>query len=395
MQVGKLIPQEIINRVVSETGSDAYYKTLTTQKQLICLLYGVITGCNSFNSLCKNLQFLENKLTSVGIVDLPARSTLADANANRSSEVFGLIFKYLCEHYSKLLDNESYSLVSDIDGSKKVQIIDSSTITLFDNLFKGAGRNTISGVKKGGLKIHAKLPMGGVTPNCVHITESACNDKDFLGQLKIENNTIYVFDKGYVNHQRWQSFGENGAFWVTRLNKNAKFEFIKQKIYDAVEYADGGIISDSLIAIKRSKFTLNARLVVYKDPQSGKVLSFITNLFDYNPYTIAQLYKYRWSIEVFFIRIKQNFQLDYFYSDSYEGIKSQIWIVLIANVLMSVIHAITKQKESFTTTVSMAACNMSSYTSLIAIICQERPTKKPKIRIIQLHLFSKNKGVLF
>jgi hypothetical protein len=83
------------------------------------------------------------------------------------------------------------------------------------------------------------------------------------------------------------------------------------------------------------------------------------------------------------------------FSDSTEEIKTQIWVVLIANLLLSVIHATTKHKECFTTTVSMAACNMSSYTSLIAIICQERPSKKPKIRIVQLNLFAKNKGDTF
>ena len=384
-----------MTRAVRETNSDAYYKTLTTQKQLYCLLYGVITKCNSFNVLCKNLQFLENKLTSIGIEELPARSTLADANANRHSKVFELIYKYLSEHFSSFLGNESYCLIVDIDGHKRIEILDSSTIPLFDNIFKGAGRNRINGVKKGGLKIHTKLPLGGVTPNMVHITESACNDKDFLGQLSFQPNTIYVFDKGYVNHKRWYEINQKEAYWVTRLNKNAKFEVVEQKIYDCVEYADGGIISDSIIELKKKEFTLKARLVVYKDPESGKVLSFISNLFDYNAFTIAQLYKYRWSIEVFFKRLKQSFQLAYFFSDSTEGIKTQIWVVLIANLLMSVIHAITKQKESFTTTVSMAACNMSSYTSLIAIICQERPSKKPKIRIVQLNMFAKTKGVLF
>jgi hypothetical protein len=395
LQIAKLIPQSILNEVVEETGSDAYYKTLTTQKQLVCLLYGVITKCNSFNVLCKNLQFLENKLTSIGIEDLPRRSTLGDANVKRSLSVFELLYTHLYEHYATLLNNETYSFISDIDGSKQIEIIDSSTISLFSEIFRGAGRNCLTGVKKGGLKIHAKLPLGGVTPNMVHITEAECNDKNFLGQLAIQFNTIYVFDKGYVNYLKWLEMDETGAYWVTRLNKNAQYEILSQKVYDCIEYADGGIISDSIIQLKSKKAKVKARLILYKDPESGKVLSFISNLFDYNPLTIAQLYKYRWSIEVFFKRLKQNFQTDYFFSDSSNGIKTQIWIVLIANLLMSVIHALTKQKECFSTTVTMAACNMSSYTSLIAIICQDRPSKKPKIRIVQLKLFSKNKGVVF
>lgn len=381
-----------MNSALEESKSDYYYKTLTTNKQLVCLLYGVITKSNSFNQLCKNLQFLENRLTSIGIEDIPPRSTLADANVKRSCEVFSLIYKKLCSHYTSLLGNESFSLISDIDGHKKVELIDSSTITLFQEVFRGAGRNSLNGAKKGGLKIHTKLPLGGVTPNLVHITEAADNDKGFLGQLAFEPNTIYVFDKGYANYKKWQEISGQKAFWVTRINKNAKYEIVTEKVYDILDYADGGIVSDKTITFKNG---LKARLITYKDPESGKVLKFVSNLFDYNALTIAQLYKYRWSIEVFFKRLKQNFQLNYFFSDSSNGIQTQIWIALIANLLMSVIHHLTKQKECFSTTVAMAACNMSSYTSLIGIILQERPSKKPKIRIVQLNLFSKARGPSF
>jgi len=356
------------------------------------MLYGVLTRCNSFNLLCKNLQFLHNRLTSIGIEEIPARSTLADANVNRTPEVFEMIYNELYHHYCSLLGNESYSLISDMDGTKKVEMIDSSTLSLFHELFRGSGRNTLSGVKKGGLKIHAKLPLGGVCPNLVHITEASASDKVFLGQLPVAAHTIYVFDKGYGSYKKWEEIDSQQAYWVTRLNKNAKYKIVSKTVYDYITYADGGLISDEVIELKTK---LKARLIVYKDPESGKVLSFITNLFDYNALTITQLYKYRWSIEVFFKRLKQNFQTDYFFSDSINGIQTQIWIVLIANLLMSVIHHLTKQKESFTTTVAMAACNMSSYTSLIAIINQERPSKKPKIRIVQLNLFPKNRGVLF
>lgn len=277
------------------------------------MLYGVISKFDSFNLLCKNLQFLDNKLTSIGIDELPARSTLADANSNRSSKVFELIYYSLYAEYKDVVANQNFSLIKDIDGYKTVELIDSSTITLFDNIYRGVGRNCIEGNKKGGLKLNTKLPLGGVTPNLVHITEAAANDKDFLGQLNFQANTIYVFDKGYVNHKRWQEMSDKGAFWITRLNKNATFDILEENIYHITEYADGGIVSDAIIETKDKKNPLKARKVVYKDAESGKVLTFITNLLDYDALVIAQLYKYRWSIEVFFKRIKQNFQLNYFY----------------------------------------------------------------------------------
>jgi hypothetical protein len=257
LQIAKLIPQWILNEVVEETDSDAYYKTLTIQKQLVCLLYGVITKCNSFNVLCKNLQFLENKVTSIGIEDLPRRSTLGDTNVKRSSSpftgiytsVFELLYTHLHKHYATLLNNETYSFISDIDGSKQIEIIASRTISLFSEIFRGAGRNCLIGAKKGGLKIHAKLPLGRVTPNMVHITEAACNDKNFLGQLATQFNIIYVFDKGYVNYLKWLEMDETGAYWVTRLNKNAQYDILSQKVYDCIEYADGEII---IILVKKN-----------------------------------------------------------------------------------------------------------------------------------------------
>src|SRR5690606_8648399 len=137
LQIAKLIPQGIINSCVADTKADAYYKTLTTNKHLVCMLYGVLTKCNSLNLLSKNLQFLHNRLTSIGIEEIPARSTLADANAKRTPEVFERIYNELYHHYCHLLGNESYSLISDMNGEKKVEIIDSSTIGLFHEIFRG------------------------------------------------------------------------------------------------------------------------------------------------------------------------------------------------------------------------------------------------------------------
>jgi hypothetical protein len=123
---------------------------LPPKKQLISLFYGVITKCNSFNSLCKNLQFLENKLACIGMPELPARSTLSDGNCNRNPEVFEKLYGLLYEHYATIIGNEVCCFFKDSKGLKKIEIIDSSTITLFGELFKGARRNTINGAKEGG-----------------------------------------------------------------------------------------------------------------------------------------------------------------------------------------------------------------------------------------------------
>jgi hypothetical protein len=390
-------PREIVDACVNEHQSDRYYKTMTTYKQLVFMLYGVVTRSHSLNTLCKNLLFLEDKLTYLGIDKLPAVSTLSDANINRNNEVFSSIYQHLHEHYKDTLNPVHCSFIEDKIDPTKVSIFDSSTITLFVDIFKGAGRNSLTGKKKGGLKIHTKMPLGGFVPDLVHITEAACNDKYFLGQLKVEKGGIYVFDKGYVNYRKWEEWTENGVYFVTRLNENADYKVLSGQPNHISEYTDGGIISDQIILLNPSESAFKARLIVYKDPESGQVLKFVSNMIDYQDTTIILLYKYRWNIEVLFKRLKQNFELGYFFSDSSEGIKTQVWIALIANLLFSVIHRQCKEAELFVTIVNLAAINMGSYISLIKLVKSGRLNGIERdLKIIQLDLFALNdRGVFY
>jgi hypothetical protein len=395
-QILSLIPRSIVDASVAKFRSDYYYKTMTTYKQLCFMLYGVVTKCPSLNSLCKNLQFLDDKLIYLDIDKLPAVSTLSDANINRNSDVFGDIYLRLTQHYSHVLKPMVYSFFDEPLETSKAFIIDSSTISLFVNLFKGAGRNSINGKKKGGLKIHTKLPLGGFVPDVVFISPAACNDRDFLGQLKVEIGGIYIFDKGYVNFAKWLEWSIKGAFFLTRLNENANYTVLSEQRNHISEYADGGLIADQIIVLKSKGVALKARLVTWKDYESGVVLQFVTNMFEYQFQTIVQLYKCRWAVEVFYKRVKQNFEVEYFYSDSTEGIKTQIWIALIANLIFTVIHRQCKEAEVYVTVVSMAASNMASYMSLIAVVTSKRLVASERdIRIIQLDLFASQQGGTF
>lgn len=395
-QLLSFLPRQIVDVCVKEHDSDRYYKTMTTYKQLVFILYGVVTKSHSLNTLCKNLLFLEDKLTYLGIDKLPAVSTLSDANINRASEVFAAIYAGLYEHYRDVLTPSDCNFLEEKTAAGKTAIFDSSTITLFVDIFKGAGRNTLSGKKKGGLKIHAKMPLGGFVPDLVRITEAACNDRSFLGQLEVEKGGIYIFDKGYVNYQKWLEWSKAGAYFVTRLNENADYKVLTGQPNHISEYADGGIISDQEILLDPSGNALKARLIVWKDPESGHVLKFVSNMFAYSHTTIILLYKYRWNIEVLFKRLKQNFELGYFFSDSTEGIKTQVWIALIANLLFSVIHRQCKEAELFVTLVSLAATNMGSYVSLIKLVRSGRLTRAERdLNIVQLHMFDLRQGGVF
>ncbi|MEM9337164.1 MAG: IS4 family transposase [Bacteroidota bacterium] len=391
-QLLSFIPRHLVEESTFAHQSDRYYKTMTTYKQLVFLFYGVVMRCKSLNNLCKNLLLLEDKLTYLGIRQLPAVSTLSDANTRRNSDVFATIYQKLYEHYKEVL-KPSLCHFKEKLCSDKIFCFDSSTITLFVDIFKGAGRNTLTGKKKGGLKIHTKMPLMGFVPDLVTISEAANNDKSFLGQLQVEKGAIYIFDKGYAHYKVWKQWTERGVFYVTRLNENANYEVLVGQPNHISHYSDGGVISDQRIRLKEG---LETRLIIFKDHASGKVLQFVSNMFDYEAMTIVQLYKYRWNIEVLFKQLKQNFELCFFFSDSPEGIKTQVWIALIAQLIFSVIHRQIIEAEAFTTLVNVAANNMGSYIGLIKIMKSGRlKSEERNLEIVQLQLFDLKTGGTF
>jgi hypothetical protein len=398
-QLFSFIPDHLIQQAVTLYKSDHYYKTMTTRKQLAFILYGVITGSNSLQSLCKSLLFLDNKLLYIGIDKLPPPSTLSDANINRNSDVFGELYRLLHQHYQAYLSDACFSLPinGEVDPAD-VKLFDATTITLFVEVFKGAGRNPLNGKRKGGLKVQAQMPLSGFVPDLIRITEGSCNDKNFLGQLTPSAGTIYVFDKGYVNFSVFDLWTRQGVYFVTRLNDNAVYDIIESHTNAIEEHAGGGIIQDQIIQLKLpDNQYLKARLITYKDPLSGHVLKFLSNMFHYKPTTITLLYKNRWNMEVLFKRLKGNFELTYFYSDSPEGIKTQVWIALIAHLLFTIIHKQVKECEQFVTLVSMAANNLGSYICFVSLLTMRKKlsTLQRDVQKNQMDMFDAIKGGVF
>lgn len=241
--------------------------------------------------------------------------------------------------------------------------------------------------------------MHSHVPELIWLTEAAKNDKDFLGQLKVESGNIYVFDKGYLNYAVYAKWTEQNVFFVTRLNENANYTVIDSNQTDVIDALNnGGIINDQIIelALQADKQVFRLRLVTYKDPLTGKVLKFLTNLISYQPTTIALLYKNRWDVEPLYKQIKQNFELGYFYSDSSEGIKTQIWLAFIANLIFTLIHKRAKEAEAFITIVAMAKSNLGSYTCLISILKYTKLNLAERNNeIVQMQIFENIRGGLF
>lgn len=399
-QLLSFIPKSLVEESVAKFASDRYYKTMSTYKQLVFMLYGIISKSGSLTSLCKCLLFLEGKLTYLGIDKLPPTSTLSDANCNRNSEVFEDLYYRLLDHYKAEFEGGFTSLP--INGEapcSKLKRFDGTTFTLFSDIFKGAGRTPDDGNKAGGIKAQVLLAFDSMVPEYIELGAAAKNDKDFLGQLMVKQGVLYVFDKGYVNYKVYKDWGEKGVFFTTRLNKNGSYTILKDNPIDFLDAVHGtGVLKDQQIKVKvkGSKQGLELRLITYKDPVSGKVLEFLTNHLEYKAMTIALIYKNRWAIEPFFKQLKQNYQLSYFYSDSQQGIMTQIWIALIANLIFTLIFQRNKEHEAFTTIVSMARSGLNTYVCFLTIIKRGDLTSQERDNgIVQLQIFENQKGGVF
>ena len=398
-QLLSFIPREIVEQAVDEHQSDYYYKTMTTFRQLVFMFYGIVSRIDSLNSLCKSLLFLGNKLTYLRITELPAASTLSDANKNRHSDVFGTIYHRLVEHYQRYLSGSYLSMF--INGEvdpKKVKIFDATTIKLMLEVYTGAGPTNMNGKRKGALKTHALLPLDRYVPEFIWMSPGSYHDSHFLGQLEFLPGYTYVFDKGYINYEIFKQWTHDNIFFVTRIKDWAAYSVQMTTHAQLYDFLGGGVICDENIILHKGyqKNFLQARLITYKDPVSGKVLRFLTNNPHYQSQTIVALYKNRWLIETFFKQLKQNFQLSYFYSDSKQGIKTQVWISLIAQLIFTVIHKMVRESELFSTIVSMASANLGSYQCLIHTINTKRLSgPERKIKIVQLNLFDINGGGVF
>ncbi len=221
-----------------------------------------------------------------------------DYDRNRKSDVFGTLYGLLVHYYQQSLSGSYLNgmLEKSVDV-KQIKIFDSTTFTLFVDIFTGAGRNKITGRKKGGIKAHTLLSLHSLIPEVVWMSAASKNDKDFLGQLKPQEGEVYIFDKGYVNYSYYHDWTEKGVFYVRRLNDNERYEVVSEEKILERDAEITGVLKDQIVTLKSEKGTLSARLVSFKSLANGKVYTFLSNMFDVTATTIARLYKNRWEID--------------------------------------------------------------------------------------------------
>jgi hypothetical protein len=370
-QLISLIDNDIISKAVKKHDSDRYTKKFTTKDHLISMLFCSFAKCNSLREVSGGMLGLSGKTANFQLNHIPKRSTLSDANKNRDVEVFSEIYNSLLKKYSHILSDSRIKEVL----KKQVKIVDSSTISLFKDILKCVGRKAKTGKSKGGVKVHTVINADETVPNLVWFTAASKHDHQFLKKLICDDNTIYVFDKGYNDYKAFEHFTKNNTGFVTRIKDNAVYKNIKEN--EVGESIHSGVLEDKFITldVKNGEETnkLTLRKIVFYDRVNKREIEFLTNLMEIRPDMIAALYKIRWQIETVFKQLKQNFPLKYFLGDNENAIKIQIYCVLIVNLLLSVIKKNLKRSWAFSNIVSFCKIHLFNFLHLMNFL--ENPEK--------------------
>lgn len=388
-QIIKLLDKAEILEISRKNGGERYIKRFDAWTHLITMLYAVIMRHDSLREISVSMLAEARKLAHLGVSMMPTRSTLSDANARRPEAIFESIYRQLYGRYRQELFSDSRSRLS-AKWMRRLQIIDSTTISLFSNLlFKGVGRNPKTGKKKGGIKVHTVIHANEGVPSDVHFTSAATNDSFMLKPVNFHDGDVLAMDRAYIDYTKLEELTDRGVIYVTKMKKNLTYvlweDIMWQNSMGLMEYRirhvtfykpvkDGGLIRH------------HARIISYVDMKKHKVVDLLTNDMDDAPEEIVNIYRQRWEIELLFKQIKQNFPLRYFYGESRNAIKIQIWVTLIANLLLMVIQSRLSRNWSFSGLATMVRLTLMYYVDLYSLLNQperdwqmllEQPAKDP------------------
>jgi len=363
-QLLSLIPAPELSSIVRSVGSDYRYRRFLTYEHLVTMLYCSFYKCLSLREVVTGLHANYNKLAHLGMRHLPKKSTLAEANAKRDPAVFERLYHHLYSKYFKSLpDSRKTKSLED-----RLFIMDSTTISLFTDVMKGAGSYGADGKKKGGAKAHVLLDAKHSIPSFILITSSNHNDRVMMSKVSLEAGSILVMDKGYHKFSQWQSWTEAGINWVCPLIDSEAVEVLESKIITEAQYKNG-IRKDQRVILgagtNKSTQRIEVRMVTYYDVASKSTFKFLTNNFRFKATTVASLYKARWQVETFFKSIKQSRQLRFFLGETENAIKIQIWCAFIADLLIKIIKSKLKKKWAFSNLTALIRHHLMNYLNLI------------------------------
>ena len=383
-QVIDHLPIHTFRRCVVRYQGNRYVKSFSCLDQYLCMAFAQLTYRESLRALEACLRAQKDKLYHMGIRGGVSKSTLADANEARDWRIYADFAQSLIRIARPLYADEELGL--DLDNT--VYALDASTIDLCLSVFPWAlFRSTKSAVK-----LHTLLDLRGNIPTFIHISDGKLHDVNVLDLLLPEPGAFYIMDRGYVDFKRLFSLNLAGAFFVIRAKSNTQY---KRRYSHPIDKS-GGVHCDQTIVLtgvnSATDYPQPLRRIKYHDAQTGKTFNFLTNNFAVPAQTVADLYRYRWQVELFFKWIKQHLRIKSFFGTSENAVKSQIWTAISVYVLVAIIKKRLGIKADLYTILQVLSLTLFEKTTLKQIFTEEDFTMQDCKDAIQLNLFDNLTG---
>ena len=335
--IGKL-PKECIRKIIREEKTDKHSKGYDTWSQFISMMFCQFSGCDSVRDISNGLNSANGNLNHLGICRAPSKSTVAYQNAKRDSGVFRRIFYALLAHFGQ----QTIWQRTKFRFKMPIKLLDSSTITLTMSLYEWAHYTT----KKGAVKMHTLLDYDSLLPEFVNITDGKCGDNRGALDIPVSPHSVVVADRGYCDFSLLDYWDSRNVFFVVRHRDNLLYSQIEERLLP--ETRAQNVLIDEIIELTgeqtKKKYTKPLRRIAIWNDEHGYVGQLLTNNFKLSASTIAQLYKARWMIEIFFRNIKQLLKIKSFIGTSRNAVETQIWTALSTMLLLCLLKHIAKYK---------------------------------------------------
>ena len=326
-QVLQFLDRNHFNYLVRKYQGDRYIKHYSTWNQLLTLIFGQLSRSASLRDCVLALQAHRSKLYHLGVGKTVTRSNLSKANEQRDYRIFEDYAYYMITEARRKRDGK----ISGIEAH--IYAFDSTTIALCLSLFEWAKFRK----KKGGIKVHTLFDVVAGVPTFVHITEANVHDVNAMDEIPYEVGAFYIFDRGYNDYSRLYTIHRLGATFILRAKNNVKYKRISW-----IRRLQHNVLSDSKIQFigpyKKDEYPEPLRLIKYWDEENKREFTFLTNNFELTALEIAELYRQRWQIELFFKWLKQHLKIKHFYGTSFNAVKIQVYVAIITFCLVAILQ---------------------------------------------------------
>jgi hypothetical protein len=379
-QLMQHLPLTTFRRCVTRYRGTFKVKSFSCLDQFLCMAFAQLTFRESLRDIEVCLRAQSSKLYHLGIRSAVARNTLANANAVRDWRIYADFAQSLIGIARPLYAQEPFG----VDLQETVYALDTTTIDLCLSVFPWAVFRTA----KAAIKLHTLLDLRGNIPTFIHISDGKVHEVNILDQLLPEPGAFYIMDRGFLDFERLYRFHEAGSFFVTRGKSNLKV----QRRYSHPVDRQTGLICDQSVVLtgfySHQGFEAPLRRIRFKDPETAKTLIFLTNNFVLPAFTITELYRCRWQVELFFKWIKQHLRIKAFFGTSENAVRSQIWIAVSAYVLVAIVKKRLHLSASLYEILQILSLTMFEKIPLDQLLAQTMADEIQRVSDNQLILFT-------